>query len=133
MPVQTGFTLLELVVVLALTALLMTLAAPSWLAYVERAHRADAIARLLGVAACQERLRATRGRYDTRRCLPADEARYRFRYADATAGPGPAFSVRAEPVAAQLGDPCGTLVLTSAGMRRAEAPAADAAACWSAR
>jgi type IV pilus assembly protein PilE len=130
---NNGFTLLELVIVLALTALLITLAAPSWLTYVARAHRADAIATLLGVAACQERLRATRGRYDTRHCLPADEERYRYRYAVADPGPGPTFTVRAEPAAAQLSDPCGALVLTSNGMRRAEAPTADAAACWSAR
>ena len=125
--------MLELLIVLAIAALIVTLATPSWLAYVARAHRADAIAMLLGVAACQERLRATQGRYDTRHCLPEGQGRYRYRYAGAPPGPRRSFTVRAEPGAAQLGDPCGTLVLTNDGMRSAEAPAADPAACWAAR
>jgi type IV pilus assembly protein PilE len=50
-----GFTLIELVVCVALVALLTSLAVPAYRQYVRRAARADATAALLRIAANQER------------------------------------------------------------------------------
>jgi type IV pilus assembly protein PilE len=50
-----GSTLLELVVVLAIAALLATLAVPAYRGHVLRTHRVDAQSALLGLAAAQER------------------------------------------------------------------------------
>lgn len=127
-----GFSLVELVVVLAIAAILLSLATPAYMAQARRGYRASAIGQLLTVASCQERLRALRGRYDTSACLPGPAARYSFEYADATAGPADRFTVVATPLAWQAQDPCGRLMLEDTGTRRVGG-AADPARCWSAR
>ena len=58
-----GSTLLELVVVLAVTALLASLAFPAYRAHVLRTHRVDAQAALLALAAAQERFHLRHLRY----------------------------------------------------------------------
>ena len=64
----TGFSLLELVIVLAVIGVLLTLAIPSYQRYTQRAHRAEAIRMMLAIADCQERVRASTGFYDTSGC-----------------------------------------------------------------
>jgi type IV pilus assembly protein PilE len=123
-----GFTLVEVVIAVALVAVLMALAAPSYFTYVQRAHRTEAIALLLRVAACQERTRARTGAYDASKCLPAALPRYHFDYGSGT---GPmAWTVQARPLAAQLGDNCGMLALDHDGSRSAEG---NGQKCWSGR
>ncbi|MGD9387709.1 MAG: type IV pilin protein [Gammaproteobacteria bacterium] len=58
-----GFTLLEVLICLALAAILATLAVPAWQSVLERARRADAAAALYAVANAQERYRLVYGRY----------------------------------------------------------------------
>lgn len=128
-----GFTLLETMVVLVITALLVSLAVPAWRQYVLRAHRAEAIGALMRIAACQERTRAARGRYDDATCLPPSDEHYRYSYEEAGETNGSAFIARAEPLRAQAADTCGTLTLGHDGARRAHGPTADGSACWSAR
>lgn len=112
----------------ALLAVLLALAAPSYQRYVMRAHRATAIASLLRTAQCQETWRAQTGAYDPSRCLPAAQARYAFAYADDTGAA--AWTAKAQPLAAQSGDPCGTLELAHDGSRRA---GDDEWRCWTGR
>ncbi len=56
-------TLVELLVVLALVAALVSIASPGYRQYVMRAHRHEAIEALLATAAEQERYLTTHGRY----------------------------------------------------------------------
>jgi type IV pilus assembly protein PilE len=58
-----GSTLLELVVVLAIAALLATLTIPVYRGHVLRTHRVDAQSALLGLAAAQERFHLRHLRY----------------------------------------------------------------------
>lgn len=58
-----GFTLVEVVVVLALAALLVGAALPSYRGHVQRAARLDAVEALTRLQAAQERHRATHGWY----------------------------------------------------------------------
>jgi type IV pilus assembly protein PilE len=58
-----GFTLIELVVTVAIVALIMAIAVPSYRAYVLRANRADATTALLRLAAAQERFYLQNNRY----------------------------------------------------------------------
>jgi prepilin-type N-terminal cleavage/methylation domain-containing protein len=75
-----GFTLLELVTVLAIVAVLLALAVPGYQRFAQRAERAEAVRALLAAAACQERIRAQTGYYDTTRCLDgAASANYALR------------------------------------------------------
>jgi type IV pilus assembly protein PilE len=123
-----GFTLIELVIVTALVALLMTLAMPSYQSFVMRAHRVEAIAGLLQVAQCQERHRARTGAYDDHSCLPGSHARYSFAYLPGMGSQG--WTVLAQPLAAQQSDACGTLSLAHTG---AHSASGDEFRCWSGR
>lgn len=128
-----GLTLVELVLVLALVGILLGVAAPGYQHYVIRAHRAEAVTRLLRVAACQERLRTVAGRYDTRACLPASDARYAYTYAGPSGGEGLAYTAIARPLGRQAGDACGELRLDHTGLRTVGATETDPARCWSGR
>jgi type IV pilus assembly protein PilE len=128
-----GFTLVEVVLVVALLALLVTLAAPSYQAFLLRAHRSDAMAQLMDVAACQERTRAGSGAYDTTGCLPPPSARYVFYYLSDTAPMAPYYRAAARPRGAQAADPCGELQLDSLGSRAVSSRDASASHCWAGR
>ncbi len=125
-----GFTLIEVMLTVALVAVLVSLATPGYRQFVNRAHRTDAIAHMLRIASCQERVRALAGAYDLGRCLPAPQPRYSFEYAeDSESG----YVVMAHPVGAQAADPCGTLILEHTGGRSVGTPQADPNRCWSGR
>jgi type IV pilus assembly protein PilE len=52
---QTGFTLIEIMITLLIVAVIATIAVPSYRDYVLRAHRTEARAALLALAAAQEK------------------------------------------------------------------------------
>lgn len=68
-----GVTLLELLIALAIAAILAAIAYPSYRQHLVRAHRTEAIQSLLAVAAEQERHHLAHGRY-AERFRTADEA-----------------------------------------------------------
>lgn len=112
----------------ALVILLVSLAAPSYRVFLARAHRLEAIAALLQVAACQEKQRAMHGAYDLALCLPDANAYYRYAYTGGTGSPH--WSVQAHPVGRQRDDRCGVLTLDALGRRAADGTGADSAHCW---
>lgn len=113
-----GFTILELLVALAIVAVLLALALPGYQRYQQRAERAEALRQLLAAAACQERLRAESGYYDTTRCLDsATGAAYALRYEPPARTASLTFRVIAEPTSAGQAGDCGSLSLDQAGTR----------------
>ena len=52
---STGFTLIELMIVMVIIGIIMAIAVPSYQGYVLRSHRTDAHSSLLDIAARQER------------------------------------------------------------------------------
>src|SRR5512134_1137543 len=60
---RRGFTLIELMIVVAIIALLATVALPSYLDHVRKTRRADAIARISQIQQAQERFRANNAQY----------------------------------------------------------------------
>lgn len=60
-----GFTLIELMIVVAVVAILAAVAVPAYLDSVRKARRADAIARISQVQQAQERWRANNPAYGT--------------------------------------------------------------------
>ena len=115
---RRAFTLLETVVALAVVAVLLALAIPGYQRYQQRAERAEAVRQLLAMAACQQRVRANTGYFDTTRCLaaPASNA-YAYRIEPEGETASLVFSLRAEPANPAQAGRCGTLSLDHAGTR----------------
>lgn len=132
---STGFSLRELLVVLAVIALLMGLALPGYQAHLQRARRSDAREALLRGAQWLERVASIQGLYPEAAAYPAHlslsgAGHYRIRYV-----PSPdlaAYTLTAQRQGAQASDPCGDFVLDQAGQRSVLNPAAGSrpADCW---
>ncbi|MGQ0384345.1 MAG: type IV pilin protein [Gammaproteobacteria bacterium] len=61
-----GFTLIELMIALAVVAITMSLAATTYRGHVRRSQRVEAVHALLGAAAEQEKFHLAHGRYSDR-------------------------------------------------------------------
>ena len=129
-----GFTALEILVVVAITAILLSLAIPSFQQYLLRGHRAEAVHSILAIAGCQERIRAATGYYDTNRCI--DEFandRYVFSLSPAGEPRALAFTATAMPVGDHNPDYCGSLGIDQAGTRSIGGDPENLSACWGGR
>jgi type IV pilus assembly protein PilE len=128
---QLGFTLLELMIALLILSVVLSFAVPSFQRYMHRAHRAEAVRMLLAVAACQERVRAQSGYYDTTRCLGVFETgHYTVRIEPPENRTSILFTLIAEPLRPRPDDPCGALSLDQSGARSIGGEASDPAGCW---
>lgn len=130
-----GTTLLELLVALALLAVIAALALPGWRDAQIRARRHDAREALLHVRTLQERFHFTEGRYAAGLAeLGIDAASAAGHYGlTLQAGSTDGFIVRAVPVAGgpQSGDrDCRELWLDDRGARGARGSADAAERCW---
>ncbi|VAW75055.1 Type IV pilus biogenesis protein PilE [hydrothermal vent metagenome] len=135
--VNKGFTLIELVIALAIVGVLAAIAFPSYTDYVRQARRGDCASELVLYANALERFSTARGTYVggaanyPTQCLTSGGMA-----AAGPAGPGPAvagtsaynfvinavtastFTIQAVPAAGpQAFDKCGTLTLTNTGIR----------------
>ena len=100
----------------------------------ESQDRIEAARALYAVAACQERVRARSGQYDTTRCLDdADTEHYRVAITPPAQTSVEFYTATAVPSSPIEGDYCGSLILDQAGARRISGDPARTAACWSGR
>jgi len=128
-----GMTLIELVIVVAIVAILLTLAVPSYRSYTLRVHRSEAIRMLMQASMCQERVHARHGSYDTGQChTVSEQQRYRLSYTTTNAQ-GQSYVVVAAPKGGQLEDPCGTLSLDQNGAKSISAVSISVMKCWNGR
>jgi len=128
-----GVTILELVVVLAVMAILLSIAVPTYRQYAQRGERADAIRVMLAVAGCQERIRLIQGSYDTTRGLDqAEISSYRIRVEPAENTASSVYMIVASPL--QTADnSCGALSLDHTGARRISLQEGSPQSCWNGR
>lgn len=142
---QNGFTLIELMIVVAIIAIVSAVAYPSYLRSVQNARRTDCTGAMTALANAMERHYSINGSYlggaaggnDTgapgmfgASCpLDGGDAYYNLTIAAATAS---TYSLRATPTGVQAGDRCGSLTLTNTGVKGVvDAEAGnDWEACW---
>lgn len=129
--IQTGITLIELMVVVAIIGILASIAYPSYVDYVRRAKRADAQAILMENAQFLERYFTTNGTYEDA-VLPKSQspengtADYNMTAPTLTAV---AYTLQAEPTGSFSDPLCGTLTLSHTG-NRTESGTGSVADCW---
>lgn len=137
---QAGFTLIELMITVAIIGILVSIAYPSYQESVMKSRRADAQGALLGFANAMERYftvnnssylgaGAAGGNTGTPTIFSATSPvnggtpYYNLTINAATAN---TYTLNAAPTGAQTGDRCGTLTLTGTGVRGPTNPAD----CW---
>ncbi len=119
---QKGFTLIELMIVIAVVGILSAIAYPSYTEYVRRGHRAEARASLLQAAQWLERAATATGTYPLTAAFPANlkkapNDRYDISIVSTD---GATYTLTATPKGSQSGDKCGNYTLNQAGLRGAK-------------
>lgn len=121
-----GFTLIELMIVVAIVAIIAAIAIPAYNEQVRKGRRAEALGTVGDLQMRQERWRADNPAYGTAAQLgglpPSDF--YNFAAAPDADNPATNYQITAQPAGAQSGDRCGTLTAT-----RNAPPSWDNAAC----
>ena len=115
---QRGFTLIELMIVVAVVGILSAIAYPNYAEYVLRSHRSKAKSALQQAAQWMERAATAQGAYPVTANVPSgvltvEGGRYTMTVnSDATT-----YTLTTTPGTNQAADKCGTMTLTNTGAR----------------
>lgn len=134
----SGFTLIEMMITVAIVAILAAVAYPSYTEHIRKSRRVDAKAALLDVAAKEERFSSLQNRYSE---TPSDIGYVGAAFPIDIVSSGTAYyqlNVRlvgtgyvaaAAPIGAQLDDGCGTFTIDNTGTQTVSGPKTTAE-CW---
>jgi type IV pilus assembly protein PilE len=140
---QSAFTLIEVMITVAVVAILVSLAVPSYLSFILRTNRVEGIDAVMAAMLCQERIYSRLYTYDEGLCtcldcLPpgaTDTGLYVVSIATPTSTATPPsyqqVTITATPQGSQANDPCNVLTLNEKNERTASG--ADDVKCWKGR
>ncbi|EGF31960.1 Type IV pilus biogenesis protein PilE [Oxalobacteraceae bacterium IMCC9480] len=139
---QHGFTLVELMIVVAIVAILASIAYPSYTQQVRKGRRVDAKSAILELAAREEKFFATNNQYSLSgtalnygsdfpiSLITGGNTSYALNITQATVSD---YTITATPVGDQVADACNTFVFNNFGVqsnRTAGGSANTTTGCW---
>ena len=137
---EAGFTLIELMIAVAIVGILTAVALPAYQKQILKSHRTDAKTALLDLASREERYMSTNQAYASNGTLlgfsndfpvsvPSDSAATYTLSVTLTNSNG-TFTLTATPTGNQVADACGSYTLTSLGVQGVSGGSMSAADCW---
>ncbi len=143
LPLNRGWTLTELLIVLGIMAVLAAMAWPSYTQHVQRGHRLQATVALLEAQHFMERYYSAYGRYGSQTsgavvvapALPlrlqnipgADAVRYVLSITQVSVN---GYTLSAVPTGSMVGDKCASLTLSHTSVRGTTSSVATPEECW---
>ena len=140
-----GFTLIELMVAVAVVGVLSALAFPAYDQYIKKSRRTDAKNALLDLAAREERYYSLNNQYSTNpsnlgyastsfpmNVQTSNSAYYQLNLSAPTpmAAALPTFAASAVPLGSQVNDRCGSYTLDHLGVQGNNGNTTTSAECW---
>lgn len=129
-----GFTLIEMMVTVAIMGILVAVGYPSYLEHLAKGRRADGRAALVELAQRMERYYTERSTYATATLgnsgIYPSTSPQGFYTLSITAKSATAFSIQATPTGSQLHDACGSLGYNQSGDKSTSGGTLPTSACW---
>lgn len=128
---QRGFTLIELMITVAIVAILAAIAFPSYTRYVQRGYRSEGIAMLNDAVARMERYYAQNNTYATATTPAAlgitntSSPNSKYTLSIPATPTATTYTVQVAPQGTQTTDTCGTMTIDQAGTKTP-----TTAECW---
>jgi type IV pilus assembly protein PilE len=140
---QRGFTLIELMIAVAIVGIIAAIAYPNYTKYVQRGYRAEGIAMLTDATARMERYYAQNNSYKAAdpgaigvaaqpKAQDSDPSVYqsssgKYQLSFASAATATTYTLQVVPQGAQANDVCGTLSVDQTGTKKSSKAATE---CW---
>ena len=115
---QSGFTLIELMIVIVIIGILVAIGYPSYARYLERGHKAEAQATMLEILQMAQQYYVVKNKY-TDFTLPVAQTPS-GKYTITAAASGGVYTITATPTKASV--ECGTLTINSLNVKTVSSP-----------
>lgn len=137
---QKGFTLIELMIVVAIAGILAAIAYPSYMEHVRKTNRTDAEASLMQLSQFMERYYTGTGRYSKTaggtdvpdNPAPPYPTGTNYTFTITVGNAGTSYTATATPnnTGVMANDKCGALTLTNNGLKSQTGTGVTTADCW---